>query len=197
MPSSERDSERRSSERRMRRLATAALVVLVPCTVVATGWRDAREIFHTRELRPVDVPAPRSVEYDGAAVRLVGLAVLPFEAGLPADRTFVRARLLVEPRRAGTAWNDCRLNVVDAAGRSWEAVEPVPDLLRRALAKPDEPKGASCDGLAVSAAKPGSALAIDGYYLVPRAVAPTLQVTLSTREGRPAYLRFSQGQRHD
>lgn len=197
MPSSDFDIERRSSERRMRRLATAALVVLVPCTVVATGWRDAREILRTRELRPVDVPTPQSVEYDGASVRLVGIAVLPFEAGLPADRTFVRTRLLVEPRRAGTAWNDCRLNVVDDAGRSWEAVQPVPDLLRRALAKPGEPQGAGCDGLVVSEAKPGSALAIDGYYLVPRAVAPSLRVTLSTREGRPAYLRFSQGQRHD
>jgi len=177
----------------MRRRASVALLVLVPCTVAAIGWRDALEILRLRELRPVEVSASHRVDYDGAAVQLVGLDALPFEAGLPADRTFVRTRLLVEPRRPGSQWSDCTLNVVDAAGRSWAAIDTVPDLLQRALAKPGEAEGSRCDGSAVSTATPGSQVVIDGYYLVPRPVIPQLRVTLSTRHGRPAYLRFSTG----
>ncbi|UYC13914.1 hypothetical protein [Xanthomonas sp. CFBP 8445] len=193
MPSSDADLAQGLAERRTRRLAIAALAVLVPCTVVATGWRDMSEILHVRQLRPVEVAPGQRAEYIGAGVRLGALDVLPFEAGLPTDRTFMRARLFIEPRdpHAGSRWLDCRVDLVDATGRSWASIDTVPDLLQRALAKPGEPKGTRCDSLAVSDVKPANAVAIDAYYLVPRPLPPTLRVTLSTREGRPAYLRFA------
>lgn len=193
MPSSEPAHAHPASERRTRWIAIGAVILLVPCTIAATGWRDWREVRHTRELQAIDVPMTQAVDYDGAAVRLVGANTLPPDPGLPADRTFLRTRLLVEPRRPGTQWLGCTMHVVDAGGRSWAAIDTVPDLLQRAMAKPGEPAGASCDGLAVSAAKPGSKVVIDGYYLIPRPVPSDLRVTLSTREGRPAYLRLSQG----
>ncbi|MBY8972748.1 hypothetical protein J1G33_20355 [Pseudomonas sp. P867] len=195
MPISESDVNQRIHERRMRWLAMAALVVLVPCTVVATGWRDLREILHVRQLHPVDVAPAQGADYAEARVWLVGLDVLPFNAGLPTDRTFIRTRLLVELRDPylGRRWLDCRLEVVDAAGHSWAAIDTVPDLLQRMTAKPGEPKGTRCGSLAVSDVKPGREVVIDAYYLVPRPLPPDLRVTLSTREGRPAYLRFAQG----
>ncbi|MBB5885612.1 MULTISPECIES: hypothetical protein [unclassified Xanthomonas] len=197
MHASDRDVAPAVSERRMRWLALAALVVLVPCTMAATGWRDARELLHAREWRPVDVAMAQSVVYDGAAVRLASVDVLPFEAGLPADRTFVRTRLTLVPGASGAQWSDCTLKLVDGSGRSWSAIDTVPDLLQRTLAKPGEPPGVACDGLAVSTAKPGVPLAIDGYYLVPRAVAAQLQLAVSTHGGRPHYLRFAREQAHD
>ncbi|WP_420009738.1 hypothetical protein [Xanthomonas sacchari] len=193
MHASDRDVPPAVSDRRMRWLALAALLVLLPCTMAATGWRDARELLHAREWRPVEVAMTQTTEYDGAAVRLVSVDVLPFEPGLPADRTFVRTRLWLVPGAAGAQWSDCTLKLVDGTGRSWAAIDTVPDLLQRALAKPGEPPGVACDGLAVSAAKPGVPLAIDGYYLAPRAVAAQLHLTVSTRGGRPRYLRFARG----
>lgn len=181
------------TERRMRWLALVALAVLVTCTMAAIGWRDARELLRAREWRPIDVAMTQTMEYDSAAVQLVSVDVLPFEPGLPADRTFVRTRLSLVPGAAGAQWSDCTLKLVDGTGRSWTAIDTVPDLLQRALAKPGEPPGVACDGLAVFAAKPGVPLAIDGYYLVPRAVAAQLQLTVSTRGGRPRYLRFARG----
>ncbi|MDQ1093040.1 hypothetical protein QE400_002453 [Xanthomonas sacchari] len=197
MHASERDVGPAVSERRMRWLALAALVVLVPCTMAATGWRDAVELLHAREWRPVDVATAQAADYDGATVRLASVDVLPLVAGLPADRTFVRTRLSLVPGASGAQWSDCRLTLVDGSGRSWAAIDTVPDLLQRALARPGEPPGVACDGLAVSAAKPGVPLAIDGYYLVPRAVAAQLQLTVSTRGGRPHFLRFAREQGHD
>ncbi len=197
MHASERDVAPAVAERRLRWLALAALVVLVPCTMAATGWRDAQELLHAREWRPVDVAVAQAVDYDGATVRLASVDVLPFAAGLPADRTFVRTRLSLVPGASGAPWSDCTLKLVDSTGRSWAAIDTVPDLLQRALAKPGEPAGVACDGLAVSAARPGVPLAIDGYYLVPRAVAAQLRLTVSTRGGRPHSLRFARGQAHD
>ncbi|MBV4510200.1 hypothetical protein J1G33_00255 [Pseudomonas sp. P867] len=195
MPSSESDLTQRIHERRTRWLAIVALVFLVPCTVVATGWRDLREIFHARQLHPVDVAPAQNADYAGASVRLVGLDPLPLKAGLQADRTFIRTRLLFQLRDPylGRRWLDCRLEIVDAAGHSWAAIDTVPDLLQRMMAKPGEPKGTRCGSLAVSNIKSGREVVVDAYYLVPRPLPPDLRVTLSTREGRPAYLRFALG----
>lgn len=191
MPSSEPHPANRSSERRMRWIAAAALLVLVPCTIAATGWRDLAQIDRMGELRRVDVPAGGTADYNGARIAFVGLNAIPLEPGLPADRTFVRTRFTVEPRRAGTQWLDCQLHVVDSAGHAWAAIDMVPDLVQRTLARPGEPEGTICTGLAVSEAQPGSKVVIDAYYLVPRPAIPALRATMSTMDGRPAYLRFA------
>jgi len=192
MPSSE-PLHTPMSERRMRWIAIIAIIVLLLFTMLVSGWRDWREVRRSQAWQPVDVASARAVAYDGALVRLVDIHALPPDPGLAKDRTFLRARLLVEPRRPGTKWLDCRISLIDAASHDWAAIETVPDLLQRALAKPGEVKGAGCDGLAVSEAKPGAQVFVDSYYLLPRPLPAGLRVTLSTRDGRPAYLRFSQG----
>lgn len=191
MPSSETHAADRGSERRLRWIASAALLVLVPCTIAATGWRDLKEIRHTRELRPIDVPADGTADYNGARVGFVGLDAVPLEPGLPADRTFIRTRFTVEPQHGGTQWLGCQLHVVDSAGHAWAAIDMVPDLVQRMLAKPGEPEGTICGGMAVSDAKPESRVVIDAYYLVPRPAIPALRATMSTLDGRPAFLRFA------
>lgn len=174
----------------MRWIAAASLLLLVPGTIAATGWRDLREIRRNTELRPVDVPAGGTGDYGGTRVQLIGVNYLALEPGLPADRTFLRVRLGITAQQADTPWLDCRLAVVDSAGHTWSAVEQPPDLVQRTLAQPGEPAGTICGGMAVSGAKPGEQVFIDSYYLVPRPAVPSLRATLSTMEGRPAYLRL-------
>ncbi|OWT81120.1 hypothetical protein CEY04_04130 [Achromobacter sp. HZ28] len=190
----------------MRWRSAIALLVLVPCTMAAVGWRDLRELRRGLELQAIDVAAAGTADgtangaadaaangganYNDARIELVGLRAIPFEPGLPEDRTFLRARLVVEPQHPNTQWLDCTIRVVDFAGRAWTDIDPVPRLVRRTLARPGEAEGTGCKGLAVTQAKPGSKVVIDAYYLVPRRVLDDLHVTMSTMDGRPAYLRF-------
>ncbi|WP_420137279.1 hypothetical protein [Sphingomonas sp.] len=190
MPSSEPRPTAGASERRLRWIALASLLVLVPATVAATGWRDLREIRRTQELDAIDVPQGQTVAYAGAKVQLVGLNAIPFEPGLPKDRTFLRARLTVEPQGEATSWLGCEIQVTDGAGHAWTAIETVPDLVKTMLAKPGDAPGTICDGTSISAAEPGQKVIVDAYYLVPRPI-PELRVRMSNLAGRPAYLQFA------
>ncbi|ALM86050.1 hypothetical protein [Bordetella sp. N] len=176
--------------RRTRWRAVLAVLVLAPCTMAAVGWRDLQEVRRALELKMIDVPAGQTADYNDAHIEFAGLRAIPLEPGLPEDRTFLRARMLVDPARQGTQWLDCKLRVIDSSGRVWTEIEQVPRLVQRTLARPGEPEGTSCKGLAVTQAEPGSKVVIDAYYLVPRQAIPDLRVTLSTMDGRPAYLRF-------
>jgi len=214
MPSLENLPRAALPERRMRWCSAIALLVLVPCTMAAVGWRDLRELRRGLELQAIDVTAAGTADgtakegtnggadgvangaangvanYNDARIELAGLRAIPFEPGLPEDRTFLRARLVVEPQHQNTQWLDCTIRVVDSAGRAWTDIYPVPRLVQRTLARPGEAEGTGCKGMAVTQAKPGSKVVIDAYYLVPRRVLDDLHVTMSTMDGRPAYLRF-------
>jgi hypothetical protein len=190
MPSSEPRPTPGRSERRLRWIALASLLLLVPATIAATGWRDLREIRRTHELDAIDVPQGQPADYSDAKIQLVGINAMPYEPGLPKDRTFLRARLTVEPQRAATPWLSCKIQLVDTAGHAWTALETVPDLVKQMLAKPGDAAGTICDGTTVSEAKPGSKVFVDAYYLVPRPI-PEVRVRMSTMEGRPAYLQFA------
>jgi hypothetical protein len=189
--SSEPDTKPAVPERRMRWIAAASLLLLVPGTIAATGWRDLREIRRNTEMRPVDVPAGGSGVYGGTRVQLIGMNYIALEPGLPADRTFLRARVGITAQQPNTPWLDCRLAVVNSAGHTWAAVEQPPDLVQRTLTQPGEPEGTICGGMAVPEARPGQQVFVDSYYLVPRPAIPSLRVTLSTMEDRPAYLRLT------
>lgn len=181
-------------ERRARWLSLAALVVIVPATMVAVGWRDWAEVRRTQQLDAIAVGAGEVGEYNGARVALAPLDVMPPTPGLPADRAFVRARLAVTlERAAGEHWQACRQRLVDARGREWAAVDMVPFQIKRLMARPGEPAGGYCTILGLPGPKAGDSVIVESYYLVPREAIPTLSATLSTQGGRPAYLRLAGG----
>lgn len=179
------------AERRGRRIALLALVLLVPMAMLVVGLRDATELQRRLEIVAIDVPAGRPVEHIGARLALASFDVLPPTAGIPADRTFVRARLDVEALAPGKDWLACRLFLVDARDRRWEEFGFPPSALERQFRKPGEARGDRCSALGSDKLEAGTKLIVEAYFLVPTSAVSELRLTMSAMGGRPRYLRFA------
>lgn len=179
-------------ERRGRWLAALTLLLLVPAAMAVVGWRDVVELRRKIEWNAIDVAAGQRIDFNGARIALSALDVLPPMADLPPDRTFARVRLDVEPSApASQDWLDCRIFLVDSAGRRWEAINFAPTALERQFKKPGESPASRCSALSVGTHQADDKLVIDAYFLVPRTATPSLRPTLSAMGGRPGYLRFT------
>lgn len=179
------------AERRGRRIAWLSLLLLVPMAMAVVGWRDATELQRRLEIVAIEVPAGRSVDHIGARLALTSFDVLPPMAGIPADRTFVRARLAVEALAPGKDWLACRLSLVDGQDRRWGEFGFPPSALERQFRKPGEARGERCSALASDKLEAGTKLVVEAYFLVPTAAASELRLTMSAMGGRPHYLRFA------
>ncbi len=179
-------------ERRGRWLAALSLLLLVPTAVTVVAWRDVIELRRKVEWNAIDVAAGQRIDFNGARLSLSALDILPPMAGLPSDRTFARVRLDVETSGpASQDWLDCRIFLADSEGRRWEAINFAPTALERQFKKPGESPASRCSTLSVGTHQAGEKLAVDAYFLVPRAATSSLRPTLSAMGGRPGYLRFT------
>jgi hypothetical protein len=179
------------TERRNRRIALLSLLLLVPVAMAAVGWRSVNELHRRFDLDAVDVPAGRTVDYNGARLALSSFEVLPPTAGIPPDRTFVRVRLEVDAGAPSQSWLDCRLALADDQGRRWEDIGFPPSALERQFRKAGESPGSRCSALSVGTHQAGTKLTLQGYFIVPTASIGSLRPTVSAMGGRPQYLRFA------
>lgn len=179
------------NERRNRRIALLSLLLLVPVAMTAVGWRSVNELHRRIDLDAVDVPAGRTVDYNGARLALSSFEVLPPTAGIPPDRTFVRVRLEVDAGVPSQDWLDCRLALADDQGRRWEDIGIPPSVLERQFRKAGESPGSRCSTLSVGTHQARTKLILQGYFIVPTASIASLRPTVSAMGGRPQYLRFA------
>lgn len=179
-------------EKRYRRLSLIALVFIAPLAVFLAGREDRAAYGASAELRPVEVAAGQTVEYNGAQIRLVRAHVSTNSFGLPPDRTMLRARYEATlSRHDPLSWSDCRLNLRDQRGREWSLFPAPPAAVRTTMASPGEAEAAEgCGVLRLSSSEVGKPVQFEAYFLVPTDVAGTLRPTLSSTGARPRYLIF-------
>lgn len=177
-----------SSERRWRRRSLLALILAVPATMALSGYEDIRDLAHGHEWFPTAVAAGAEGHYAGADWRLETVEVVSDRAqraGLPPTAAPVRVRFAVTIRDAGIGdgWLPCRVTLADGQGRGWSSAGfgGLP---------PSGKDVKSCNGATLAPHQPGDVLKIEESFVVPKAVAASLQPTVSVQAERPWSLRF-------
>ena len=182
-----RGDERDAGEKRWRRRSMILLVVLLPVVMAVTARQSIEGWWNGRDLIVREVAAGDQVDFGGARWQLHALRMAPLPAGgnIPDHAMGVVADFHVQVQDADlpTNWRGCTISLQDGQGRRWMPTHVLP--LPRS-------NTSECLSAVYSGVKAGATLRIRQAFLVPRAGADTLRVTVSLARQQPHYLRFAQ-----
>jgi hypothetical protein len=175
---------RSGTERKWRRRALWALIVLLPAVLIETGYESALTFLRDKDVIARDVVWGSTSHFGGSDWQLTDLRAALGMDGLPADAVPVLAdfTVTVGDPDLQKLWIGCKISLVDATGRQWTPSSAV------SLRAPADVK--SCASAAFSGAKAGDRLKIRETFLVPKDATATIRVAVGVGSERPYYLRF-------
>jgi hypothetical protein len=176
--------DRSGTERKWRRRALWALVVLLPAVIVETSYGSVRTFLGDKDLIARDVAWGSAAHFGGSDWQLTDLRTALGMEGLPANAVPVLADFTVtvgDPDMQ-KLWVGCKIFLTDAAGRQWTPTAAI------SLRAPADVM--ICASAAFSGAKKGDKLKVRETFLVPKDAIATIQAAVGVGSERPYYLRF-------
>jgi hypothetical protein len=175
---------RSGTERKWRRRARWALVVLQPAVIVETSYGSVRTCLGNNDLIARDVAWGSAAHFGGSDWQLTDLRTTLGMEGLPANAVPVLADFTVtvgDPDMQ-KLWVGCKIFLTDASGRQWTPTAAI------SLRAPADVM--ICATAAFSGAKKGDRLKIRETFMVPKDAIATIQAAVGLGSERPYYLRF-------
>jgi hypothetical protein len=175
-------------ERKWRRRSLWALLVLLPATLVETSWGSVEALLSQHDLIARDVAWGSKAQFGGSDWQLKDLQAALGMKKLPENAVPVLADFTVAVRETNLQdlWLDCRIMLIDAAGRRWTPTSAV------SLRAPDDVM--TCNSAIFSGAKAGDTLTIRATFLVPKDATATVRPAVGLGSERPYYLLFQRPQ---
>jgi len=171
-------------ERKWRRRALWALVVLVPLTLLETSYESVLTLLRDKDFVARDVPWGSATHFGGSDWQLTDLRAALGMKGLAPDAIPVLAdfTVTVGDPDLQKLWLGCKVFLVDAQGRRWTPTSSV------SLRAPGDVT--TCGSATFSGAKKGDKLKIRETFLVPKDATATIRAAVGVGSERPYYLRF-------
>jgi hypothetical protein len=175
---------RSDTERKWRRRALWALIVLLPVAIAETSYESVIRLLGNKDLVARDVAWGSTAHFGGSDWRLTDLREALGMEGLPANAVPVLAdfAVTVGDPDLQKLWLGCKIFLVDAAGRRWSPTSSV------WLRAPADVMG--CASAAFSGAKAGDRLKIRETFLVPKDAVASIRAAVGLGSERPYYILF-------